>query len=693
MGKKLIASVLITALLASSVLSTVAFAEDEPPPQENIIEETTAPPEGEASGISPEIIIEEAEAPDNNKGEGEENSLNNNSSEEPAQEDNSGNNEPDVPGDGTEEPVLPQSENTEPEQNEQGNAEDPEAITPAADPEVKEFYYVEYVTAPDPKYGKPSDEVLPDIEAYRNKQDELIVIELKPDLSSTQTEVTIVNEAGEEETFTGTWTFSGWICDTQDIDWEFRTLPVTEDTIIYGSWTFTPDETPAEQPVVITVPDELPSYEWATGVVDLSVMYSLGYLDQATVEAALWNMENVPVHQLRFISVEIKQDERTGLVDAAEAVAGDIRDGSRDLSGAEEPDTCMIISAADRAGLLSGSTKFFIDANREDLYSWMTGSAYCETGTLEEVGSDPRFARPGNLFFWKDDDNNNIVKVGIVTEVNGKYITVQTAGDHGQIQNYVTFAEDVENSGELLIPRCNDTGRIIFDYLVNDMGFNKAISTGVLANMYAESALNTRSWGDGGTSIGLCQWHSGRCARLIEFCLNNGYNICSLEGQLEYFKFELNNNYSSVVNWFGQLQDCRVAAETAGMGMCRWFEMPAEVDARCAERSSMAGYMYGIYGNICCEDALPAPADTEVPAEPETEPEIIGEPEPATEPAAELERPLLKPVPVQEAIEAQPETGTPASEPAALPPEQAEEPEDEQEEESHICVGYMTRLY
>ena len=51
----------------------------------------------------------------------------------------------------------------------------------------------------------------------------------------------------------------------------------------------------------------------------------------------------------------------------------------------------------------------------------------------------------------------------------------------------------------------------IYQFLRNRLGLNKAAASGVLANMYFESSFSTVAIGDGGTSLGLCQWHAGRC--------------------------------------------------------------------------------------------------------------------------------------------------------------------------------------
>lgn len=80
---------------------------------------------------------------------------------------------------------------------------------------------------------------------------------------------------------------------------------------------------------------------------------------------------------------------------------------------------------------------------------------------------------------------------------------------------------------------------IIYSFLRNDMGFNVAVSCGILANIYEESKFNPNLYGDGGTSYGICQWHNSRMNNLINYCNNNGYDYRSLTGQLFFMKYEL----------------------------------------------------------------------------------------------------------------------------------------------------------
>ena len=89
---------------------------------------------------------------------------------------------------------------------------------------------------------------------------------------------------------------------------------------------------------------------------------------------------------------------------------------------------------------------------------------------------------------------------------------------------------------------------IIYSFMKSELGFNTAVASAALANIYSESGFNPASYGidtDGYPSFGICQWHLGRYDRLQNYCNDNGYNYKSLDGQLRYLKYEFETSYSS----------------------------------------------------------------------------------------------------------------------------------------------------
>ncbi|MCR4908968.1 MAG: hypothetical protein K5985_09050, partial [Lachnospiraceae bacterium] len=87
----------------------------------------------------------------------------------------------------------------------------------------------------------------------------------------------------------------------------------------------------------------------------------------------------------------------------------------------------------------------------------------------------------------------------------------------------------------------------VFRYLFGVMGLNHAASSGVLANIRAESNFNPAALGDNGTSFGICQWHATRYTALIDYCEKKGLDYKTLDGQLSYLNYELSGTYKNSV--------------------------------------------------------------------------------------------------------------------------------------------------
>lgn len=139
----------------------------------------------------------------------------------------------------------------------------------------------------------------------------------------------------------------------------------------------------------------------------------------------------------------------------------------------------------------------------------------------------------------------------------------------------------------------------IFTFLKEELGLNTAAACGVLANIEKESNFNPNAYGDHGTSYGICQWHNGRFTALRNWCGANGYNYTTLEGQLQYLKFELSaNNSQYLVNGKTVYQKLRAVPNTAGgaynaaYDWCYYYEVPANRRTKAVERGMLAKSTY-----------------------------------------------------------------------------------------------------
>lgn len=157
----------------------------------------------------------------------------------------------------------------------------------------------------------------------------------------------------------------------------------------------------------------------------------------------------------------------------------------------------------------------------------------------------------------------------------------------------------------LLLPLCPgahaaDLGmeRGVFEFLTTELGLNSAAACGVLANIEAESNFTLTSYGDGGTSYGLCQWHDGRFDALRNFCLLQGYDYWSLDGQLNYLAYELRTRYQSTYAALKRVANTSDGAYEAGYAWCVNFEVPASREEKGVIRGRTAQFKYWLrYGD------------------------------------------------------------------------------------------------
>ena len=160
-------------------------------------------------------------------------------------------------------------------------------------------------------------------------------------------------------------------------------------------------------------------------------------------------------------------------------------------------------------------------------------------------------------------------------------------------------SEDVPDNSTLAISDGNVTGDWPTDsnhgnadeiekYLMNEMGFNKAAATAVMANMYHESRFNTTTNGDGGTSYGLSQWHKERKTNLINYCNKNGYDYTTVEGQMKFYEYELKNNYPKVYEKLKNTPNTAEGAYEAADYYCVYYEVPANKHQQGDNRGAMA---------------------------------------------------------------------------------------------------------
>ena len=139
----------------------------------------------------------------------------------------------------------------------------------------------------------------------------------------------------------------------------------------------------------------------------------------------------------------------------------------------------------------------------------------------------------------------------------------------------------------------------IFEVLTRKLGYSEAAACGIMANIRCESTFNPHAWNAGGGSYGLCQWTGGRYGRLQNWCRSNGYDYTTIDGQLAYLEYELQNHYKGVEDYLRSVENTSAGAYDAGQYYCYHFEAPAS-------RGSVSVYRGGLASGTFWEAYRPA---------------------------------------------------------------------------------------
>ena len=151
--------------------------------------------------------------------------------------------------------------------------------------------------------------------------------------------------------------------------------------------------------------------------------------------------------------------------------------------------------------------------------------------------------------------------------------------------------EPVQPDNSYLTDSGYSVEQIIYLFLTREMKLNRAAACGILANVERECSFKvTNASYDGG--YGICQWTGARNTRLKNWCKDNGLDYTTLEGQLWYLKYELENLYPKILSELRSVEDSPAGAYAAGHYFCYNFEIPASRASRSVERGNLAKDKY-----------------------------------------------------------------------------------------------------
>lgn len=178
--------------------------------------------------------------------------------------------------------------------------------------------------------------------------------------------------------------------------------------------------------------------------------------------------------------------------------------------------------------------------------------------------------------------------VGMIIDTTDTQLIYATADTEGKC---VLNAIDALNCPEacILVPvEYKDYDEHLVDCLRSYLGYNDAVISGILANMYCESGFQTGITGDNGTSFGLCQWHNERWESLADFAEENGWDTASVKTQVLFLLNEMRTDFPLLHQYLLRLSNDTEGAFAAGYAFCIEFEQPQYAEQNADYRGELA---------------------------------------------------------------------------------------------------------
>lgn len=144
--------------------------------------------------------------------------------------------------------------------------------------------------------------------------------------------------------------------------------------------------------------------------------------------------------------------------------------------------------------------------------------------------------------------------------------------------------------------------RYIYTYLTTEMDLNTAAACGIMANIYYETNFTADISASG--YYGLFMYWSGLTNELINWCANNGHDRTTVEGQMAFFNWKMENSYQSLLASLRGLSNTANDAYNSADMFCRQFERPGNMEYECSKRGAFAsGTLFPRYYNGSSDDS------------------------------------------------------------------------------------------
>ena len=160
---------------------------------------------------------------------------------------------------------------------------------------------------------------------------------------------------------------------------------------------------------------------------------------------------------------------------------------------------------------------------------------------------------------------------------------------------YGEFQDEIKVNDEMLYNM-----DVIYHYLTEDLKLSTAAACGVMANIYRESKFLPDCSSASSSTVGLVQWYGSNCTAEKNWCYTNGYDPQSMEGQLAYLTYQLNNQspHTSTYQYLLSVGNSSDGAYCAGYYWCYYFEIPSNRDSVSNTSGELAQRFYAFYVKV-----------------------------------------------------------------------------------------------
>lgn len=166
------------------------------------------------------------------------------------------------------------------------------------------------------------------------------------------------------------------------------------------------------------------------------------------------------------------------------------------------------------------------------------------------------------------------------------FMTSMLSGERWNYQEWLAKQDgDQVTGGELSSDTDAQTNRqAAWKFLTEKQGYSRKVASAIMGNLEGESHFDTAALGDGGTSLGIAQWHESRKTALEEYAQSKGTNVTDIDTQMEYLQHELDTQFSGLTEEMEATDSLYAATDL----FTRKFENPLDPDGVVPVRYSYA---------------------------------------------------------------------------------------------------------